>query len=146
MILTKACEYGIRAVVFLAQPTHLQRKSSQQEIADAIGSPAPFTGKILQQLQKKGVVCSSKGKQGGFFLDQNRLEQLNVRDIVDALEGTGTYDRCIMGLSACTDKQPCPLHRHFQPLKKNIQQLFEKTKISDMTPGIENGKQFLQLP
>jgi Rrf2 family transcriptional regulator, iron-sulfur cluster assembly transcription factor len=39
------------------------------EIAEEIAAPVAFTAKILQTLAREGIISSSKGPNGGFFID-----------------------------------------------------------------------------
>lgn len=41
-------------------------------IAEQINSPVAFTAKILQKLVKSNIVCSVKGKHGGFEIEKNK--------------------------------------------------------------------------
>ena len=49
---SKACEYGIRASIYIAQQSLLDRKVSLKEISEAIESPTAYTSKILQKLTR----------------------------------------------------------------------------------------------
>ncbi|WP_109700208.1 Rrf2 family transcriptional regulator [Chitinophaga deserti] len=57
-MLSKACEYCIKAVVFLAQRSKEGKHAIVKEIARAIDSPEAFTAKVLQQLVKGGFISS----------------------------------------------------------------------------------------
>ena len=61
---SKACEYGIRAAVYIAHQSMEGRRVSLKEIAEKIDSPVAFTAKILQQLSRNGIVESIKGAGG----------------------------------------------------------------------------------
>ena len=50
---SKACEYGIRAAVYVALQSLDGRRVSVNEIAEEIDSPIAFTAKILQQLSRR---------------------------------------------------------------------------------------------
>ncbi|MDX1365867.1 MAG: Rrf2 family transcriptional regulator, partial [Arenibacter latericius] len=58
---SKACEYGIKATLFIAQKSLNQQRVSLKEIASEIDSPIAFTAKILQSLARSGMVDSHKG-------------------------------------------------------------------------------------
>ena len=64
---SKACEYGIRASIFIAEQSLLDKKVSLKDIAKAIDSPEAYTSKILQQLSRNFIINSDKGPTGGFF-------------------------------------------------------------------------------
>ena len=45
---SKTCEYGLRAVLFIAQESANGHKVSMSTISQEINSPQAFTAKILQ--------------------------------------------------------------------------------------------------
>src|SRR5690606_16456071 len=96
---SKACEYAIRASAYIAQQSLEGRRVNLKEIAATIGSPVAFTGKILQQLSRSGIVDSTKGAQGGFEMTRSKLDSLCLADIVMALDGEGIFTGCGLGRS-----------------------------------------------
>ena len=57
---SKACEYGIKAAIFIAINSYEGRRVSPKEIAEEINSPQAFTAKILQDLVRNNIVFSIK--------------------------------------------------------------------------------------
>jgi Rrf2 family iron-sulfur cluster assembly transcriptional regulator len=54
MIFSKACEYGIRATIYVAQQTSINgKRCNLKDISKEIDSPEAFTAKILQKLVKQ---------------------------------------------------------------------------------------------
>ncbi|MEP6748488.1 MAG: Rrf2 family transcriptional regulator, partial [Bacteroidota bacterium] len=66
---SKTCEYAIRAMIFIAQKSEHGIKVGIKQIAKGTSAPEHFIAKILQDLSRKGLVQSSKGPNGGFFLE-----------------------------------------------------------------------------
>ena len=83
-MVSKTCEYAIRAMLFVAQKSKTATKVGVKQIAKAIDSPEPFIAKILQDLVKKGLVLSAKGPTGGFYLDNAGFKK-SLADIVNAI-------------------------------------------------------------
>ncbi len=83
---SKACEYAIRAVMFVAQKSKDGTKIGIKEIAKGIDSPEHFVAKILQDLSRKGLIQSQKGPSGGFYLDDRSLKA-PLADIVRTVDG-----------------------------------------------------------
>lgn len=79
---SKACEYGIRAVLFIAKQSQRDLRTNISEIAKAVNSPEPFTAKICQQLMRSGIILSKKGPNGGFYLEKDST--LKLADIIKA--------------------------------------------------------------
>mgnify|MGYP002795141008 FL=1 len=67
---SKACEYGIRATIYIAMQSLEGFRVNLKEIAAAIDSPIAFTAKILQQLVKSNIVESVKGAKGGVQIER----------------------------------------------------------------------------
>ena len=73
---SKACEYGIRASIYIAEQSLLDRKVSLIEVASAIESPTAYTSKILQLLSRNFIINSDKGPTGGFSISKQKLEEI----------------------------------------------------------------------
>ncbi|MEQ1555161.1 MAG: Rrf2 family transcriptional regulator, partial [Ferruginibacter sp.] len=69
-MLSKSCEYAIRAMIFISQKVGDVPKASVKEIATNINAPIHFIAKILQELCKKKILQSIKGPNGGFYLEK----------------------------------------------------------------------------
>jgi len=113
---SKACEYGIRAVLYIAIKSNHGSKLGLKEIAQEVDSPVPFTAKILQSLSREGIIASSKGPSGGFYLDP-KSRPIPLSAIVKAIDGTDSLYRCGIGLKECSDRFPCPIHDQVKAYK-----------------------------
>ena len=67
MKITRACDYTIRALVYMAQ-SPMGTAFMRSDIAKACNVPDSFLGKILQSLAKSDILVSERGKKGGFRL------------------------------------------------------------------------------
>lgn len=132
-MLSKACKYGIKATLFLAQQSKDGRMSNVREIAEAIGSPEAFTAKVLQQLVRCAIISSVKGAKGGFYIEGHTLNTLNLLQIVVAIDGRGLIENCMLGLSECSENQPCPVHRQFKWIKEDIVHMLCKSMVNELT-------------
>jgi Rrf2 family transcriptional regulator, iron-sulfur cluster assembly transcription factor len=142
MILSKSCEYAIRATVYVASKTKKSEKAGIIEVADAIGSPAPFTGKILQTLVRKKVLSSSKGPTGGFFVENG--DSLFLVDIIRAMDGNDLFTSCVLGLEKCSETQPCPMHEQIKPIREGLMTEFSRRSVNDLVPAFQRNKYFLK--
>jgi len=64
-MLSNACKYAIRSILYLAMHTDEQHKVGVKKIAEELESPQPFLAKLLQQLNKEKLVSYTKGTNGG---------------------------------------------------------------------------------
>lgn len=140
---SKACEYGIRAVLFIAKESQKDKRPNIVQISKAVDSPEPFTAKICQQLARSGIILSKKGPNGGFYL--NKDSELKLIDIVTAIDGDGIFRGCCLGLPECSSLHPCPVHDQFEDVRGGLKFMCENTKVMDLANKLEEGETFLKL-
>lgn len=142
MIYSRSSEYAIRAFMHLAQAPEGKFVMAKQ-IAEQENIPAHFLAKILQQLARKGLVRSSKGPTGGFRLRTSPSE-ISLVQIVEALDGLEEYQKCVSGLSECTDDAPCGMHDSWKALRSRIMEYLEQTTIADLVKALDEKRKALE--
>lgn len=140
---SKSCEYAIKAMIFVAQKSKDELRVGVKEVAKGIDAPEHFIAKILQELGKKKLINSVKGPNGGFYMDKFNLK-VSIADIVKAIDGDGLYKDCVLGLKACSEKNPCPVHYEFKEIKVNFIKMIEDNTIADFNEKLDSGKYFLK--
>ncbi len=143
MIFSKTCEYAIRAVIFISQKSSEGRRVGIKEIAAGIDSPEHFIAKILQDLSRKGLVQSVKGPNGGFTMD-GISNQINLEDVVKAVDGDALFTGCGLGLKNCSEKQPCPLHDEFKAIRKKIQLTLRAATVGEFNEELDRGLSYIR--
>ncbi len=129
---SKATEYALRAVIYIAQKSSAEKKLALSEIAKAINSPRSFTAKILQQLTSgKKIICSTTGPGGGFYITE-KSKKLPIRMILEAMEKDYVLDKCVLGLKKCSEARACPMHSKYKHIRVKIKELFESKTIQDL--------------
>lgn len=103
MRLSTKSRYGLRALFDMAYnagnlPIQVKEISSRQNI-----SPR-YLEQIFQSFKKAGILKSKKGPQGGYFLAKN-LENITVREVIEAAEGDTLLVKC--SSKAETEKESC---------------------------------------
>jgi Rrf2 family protein len=135
---SKACEYGLRATIYIAQKTSEEKKLGIEEIAKAIDSPMHFTGKILQSLTRAQVVSSIKGPNGGFYIT-SKQRQFPLIAVLGAFDEDTVLKKCVLGLKECSEAKPCPMHRQYKLIKQQLIRLFESKVIDDLSSDLDKG-------
>lgn len=141
---SKACEYGIRAVLFIAVRSSNQERTRLKEIAKEIEAPEAFVAKVLQKLVKRNIIDSNTGPKGGFFMDDNQIEEVKLIDIVEAIDGDQIFNGCALGLPKCDENHPCPVHHKFKVIRSSLKEMMSTTDIGKMATNIENQIAFLK--
>ena len=142
---SKACEYGIKAAIFIATKSYEGTRVSPKEISVEIDSPQAFTAKILQALVKHNIVNSVKGAYGGFEIDKKNIINVKLSQIVNAIDGDSIYSGCGLGLEKCDENHPCPVHEKFKGVRDELKHMLEKTNLEELALDIKSGVSFLKL-
>ena len=140
---SKATEYALRATIYIAKKSSVDKKVGIEEISDAIGSPRSYTAKILQSLTKDNlIVSSSRGPNGGFYVSE-KAKKLPVRSILKAMNEDEVLEKCVLGLKQCSEIQPCPLHAQYKTIKQQLIKLFVTKTIGQLAADIKEGEVYI---
>jgi len=142
---SKSCEYGIRALIFIAMKSKREERVNMPDISKAINSPSAFTAKILKELVKGNILKSTRGPHGGFEISEEKRRTTKLVEIIKAIDSDAIYNRCGLGLSECNEITPCPLHGKFKFVRDDLKTMLDNTTLEDLASQLENGTAFLKL-
>src|SRR5580698_5851170 len=125
MLLSKSCQYGVRALLYIAMESEKSKKTELVKIAEALNIPKPYLAKIMQQLVKRGLARSTKGPNGGFFMTSKEKSK-NLLNIIEAIDGLAYFTQCGLGMEECNSKNPCPIHTEMLRIRENMMKTFGK--------------------
>lgn len=108
MEITQQADYAVRAVLELTLRPQGERVSSD-EIARAQNVPAAFLTKILARLAAEGIVVTQRGVNGGTRLTRNPID-ISLLDVVEAIDGPITLNRCARHPGECSRDRMCVVH------------------------------------
>jgi len=143
MMFSKACEYAIKASIFIACKSLNDERVGLLEIAEEIDSPVSFTAKILQTLVKHQIIDSVKGPHGGFGIKKSDISKLKLSKVVAAIDGDAVFKGCGLGFHHCNEKKPCSIHNKFKVVRNELKNMLENTTLLELSEDIKNGKSFL---
>jgi len=141
-MISKACQYALRAVVFLASKADDKIKLNVKQISKEIDAPEAFTAKIMQLLNKHKIITSLKGPYGGFFIEDYQMDA-PIINIVHAVDGLQIFTSCGFGLKRCSTDHPCAFHDTYAVLRNTMKKAFEKTTVRKLAKNIEDGTHFV---
>lgn len=130
MIYSNACAYAIRAMSRMA----MIRPDGYLLLDDLCAEtdlPRHFVAKIFQDLVRKGLLASAKGRGGGFALVR-KPELITLYDIVAAVDGVNDLDNCVVGMAKCDDHQPCPQHDLWKGIRTQLRDYLQDTTLHVM--------------
>ena len=138
---SKACEYGIRAMLHIASQSLQERRVKIGDIVQSTGSPEAFTGKILGLLSRNRLLDSYTGPNGGFEIPPEKLAQITIAQIVRAVDGDTFFEGCALGLAQCDANNPCPMHHSVIRIRENMFHVLQHTTVFDLV----NNQKFATL-
>jgi Rrf2 family transcriptional regulator, iron-sulfur cluster assembly transcription factor len=141
MNLSKSFGYALRGILYISLMDDENRKVQVDEIAENLAVPRHFLGKIMKQVAKAGIIGSTRGKQGGFFITKNTLITPLI-EIVYLTDGKDHFNSCLLSLRKCNASNPCPLHNKFTKHRKGIFNVYSQTTIGDLLR--ENKPEFIK--
>jgi Rrf2 family transcriptional regulator, iron-sulfur cluster assembly transcription factor len=136
---SKSCDYGILATFYIAQNSNEKKFVGLKEIADATSIPPHFLSKVLSILVKSKILSSIKGFNGGFKLRKSSTE-VNMLDIIKAIDGTDIFDTCLLGLKECSDENPCLIHERYKNIKENFITLLTEETLQTLSDHLKSRK------
>ena len=142
-MLSLSCKYAIRATVYLMSRSEQKIKAGIKEIAGEIEANEHTTGKILQLLARAGIICSSKGPGGGFFMESER-KPVYLIDIVNVIDGDHFFFECGLGLKKCSETRPCPIHHTYKISREKLYDEFCTLTVKELADNITLGLAFLK--
>jgi Rrf2 family protein len=140
---SKTCEYAIRASIFIATQSFHDKRVTVKDISVKIDSPQSFTAKILQILAKNNLVHSAQGIGGGFEIPKEIMNQINLSQIVKAIDGDSLFTCCGLGLGKCSEIHHCSVHEKFKEIRSEIVDMLNNTNLEELALGIKSGNSFL---
>ncbi|MHC4572380.1 MAG: RrF2 family transcriptional regulator [Planctomycetota bacterium] len=117
-ILRRNTDYALRAMVNLAG--HYQQKLvPTREVANQENISYQLTCKLMQKLHYARLVKSCMGPNGGFQLSR-KPSKISLLEIVEAIQGPVSLNRCFLGKDACEQQKSCAMSGNFIELQKYI--------------------------
>ena len=130
MLLSRACEYALQALLYIATGPEGKYILSR-EIAEHHDLSYHFLGKVLQILVKNGLLISQKGPGGGFMLAKPASE-IKLLEVIHAIEGFNFMEGCVLGLPRCGEPHPCPVHNQWAEAKEQIHNMFASRTVAQL--------------
>lgn len=130
MVITRATEYAIRTVIYLAQQPR-NEVVLKKDICRTQGVTPAFLTKILQPLIKSGIVSSQRGVGGGFLLARDP-GQITLLDIFQAQEGKLKLNHCLIDSDFCDRDVFCVAHEVWDEAQTAMSSVLIRHSIADI--------------
>jgi FeS assembly SUF system regulator len=108
-----------------------QRVQTAAALAEQTHIAAPTVSKLLKQLQRAGLVISTRGLHGGYQLARP-ASQISAAAILDALEGPVALTDCSVGHGQCEIEETCRVGRVWQRLNLAIRRALYEVSLAQL--------------
>jgi len=116
-LINRDTDYALRALSFIAK--HNKEIITVSELAEELKIPRPFLRKILQILNKKGILKSNRGIGGGFVLAKPP-RKIFLFDLMEIFQGKFSLNECLFKKLICPDKNKCALRGKINNIEKYV--------------------------
>jgi FeS assembly SUF system regulator len=127
--ISRLTDYATVLLATLAQEPARQRTAAALAAATRIG--APTVSKVLKQLQRAGLVHSTRGLHGGYQLARP-AESISAAAILDALEGPVALTDCAVGRGHCGIEANCRVGGAWQRLNYAIRRSLHDVTLAQL--------------
>jgi Rrf2 family protein len=129
-MLSKTGLHAVRAMVALAR-LPVGAYAGAARIAQEIGAPQNYLGKLLKALAEEGLAESQKGLGGGFRLARDP-HAISLLDVVEPIEHISRWSGCILGRPECSEIEPCAMHQRWKAVRDAYLRMLERTTLAEL--------------
>ena len=130
-LMTRNTDYAVRALSYIARQKEKVVPVSQ--LAEKLKAPRPFLRKILQILNKKGVLISYRGQGGGFALAKKPRE-IFLTDLIEILQGGPIkLNECLFKKMFCPDIKNCGLKKKIDVIERYVVARLKSITIASLS-------------
>jgi len=104
---------------------------SASELAERTGIGVPTAGKLLKELQRAGLVRSTRGPRGGYQLAR-AAEEISAAQIIDAVEGPVALTECASDHGQCDIEASCSVGRSWQRVSVAIRHSLQELRLTSL--------------
>lgn len=134
MQLTRAADYGVRAMIQLAALKG-DIRVSLPELAHATAAPESFLSKVLQSLARAGFIISRRGQTGGFHITP-RGAAASMRQVIEAVDGVICLNVCLIPGRSCSRKARSRAHPVWIEAQQAMMEVLSRATIASLAAPV----------
>ena len=128
--LARMTDYGILLLTCYARNPERPMRSAR-ELASEARLPLPAVSKILKELARHRLLDAHRGVKGGFTLTRHPSE-INVADIIHALEGPIAVTECSGHAGNCDIERSCIVKSNWKKINQVVLEALRGITLADM--------------
>ncbi|MDG5814155.1 RrF2 family transcriptional regulator [Chitinispirillales bacterium ANBcel5] len=139
MKLSTRCEYGVRAMVWIAQG-YSKGAVRKKDILENDPIPESYLENLLTTLRTCGFLHTKRGVGGGYALTRPP-SQITMLQIVEALDGALVPRECVLNHAICDRSESCFLRESWNSMYAAVQKTLGGITLQDLVKKSGAGKQ-----
>ncbi|HXC60398.1 MAG TPA: SUF system Fe-S cluster assembly regulator [Steroidobacteraceae bacterium] len=139
--ISKLTDYATVILAALARDAAALRTTA--DVARTCRLATPTASKLLKQLQRAGLVESTRGLHGGYRLARP-ARQISAAAILDALEGPLALTECATSHSRCDIQANCSVGGSWQRINQAIRASLHEISLAELA-GLESNPRHFAL-
>ena len=129
-IVRRNTDYAVRLMVNLARqygegPISTRKAASEEQVSYQLAC------KLMQSLQKAKLLKSAMGPRGGFTLGR-KPSQINLLDIISAIQGPVSVNKCIVIPKVCPQAKNCTVRDKLGELQQTINDSLANISLEEL--------------
>ncbi len=128
-LMTRDTDYAVRALCFIARSK--EKILTAADLVSALRMPQPFLRKLLQKLNKAGILASYKGAGGGFLLDE-APHSITLLRLITIFQGDFELSECLFKKRSCPGQDTCLLRAKIKVIERRVAAELKKINIGSL--------------
>jgi len=128
-LINRDTDYAVRALRHLAQQGG--EALSVARMAPQLNVPRPYLRRILQQLARRGILASYRGRRGGFKLAKDP-EDILLTDVIEVFQGEIDLAPCFFRGELCPNAATCPVRRTVKEAEQLVLDYLRQTTLASL--------------
>lgn len=126
--ITRKADLAVRALAALGAA---DGRLKSPALAEALGTTSGFVPQVIGPLVRAGWVRSDPGPTGGYALAV-ALDEVNVLEVIEAVDGATDQGRCVVADRACDGEAPCALHVAWATARRELTTVLHRTSLAEV--------------
>ena len=130
-VVRRNTDYAARLMVHLAKhygngPISTRVAAAEEQV------PYQLACKLMQKLNNAKLVTSCMGPKGGFVLE-TEPSKITLLDVVAAIQGPISMNRCVMDEKACSRRTICTVREKLTDIQKSMTRGLAAITLDELT-------------
>lgn len=129
-LINRETDYAVRTLAHMGKRAGVRLSVSDME--NVVSVSRPILRKILQKLNKAGILASQKGRGGGFKLARPP-ERIMLNEVIEVFQGPLKVENCLFGKNLCYNLETCLLRQKIRDIEGRLVRELGAITIKSLT-------------